>query len=107
MLGIIGWFFLFVGGAFLFLGGLGIYRMPDVLNQSQAGTKASTLGIVSLLVGFSFMNPEWAPKLILTALFFLVTSPLSSHNITRAALKRNKAEFVLKENAYNREEEEN
>lgn len=101
----IGYFFLLVGASFLALAGLGIYRMPDVLNQSQAGTKASTMGIVGLFVGFSFINPQWAPKLILMAMFFLFSSPIASHTICKAAIKRNKAKFVLKENAFIREGE--
>ncbi|KRQ87920.1 Na(+)/H(+) antiporter subunit G [Caloramator mitchellensis] len=101
----VAWFFLIVGAAFLFLAGLGIFRMPDILNQSQAGTKASTLGIISLFVGFAIMETEWAPKLILMALFFLFSSPIASHAICKAALKRNKAKFVLKENAFLKEGE--
>lgn len=97
---IIGSVFIIVGAIFLFLGGLGIFRMPDVLNQSQAGTKASTLGIVSVLVGLIFIHPEWGFKLLIIAVFFLATSPIASHNITRAALKRKKEHFVLSENAY-------
>ncbi|MBN2259908.1 MAG: monovalent cation/H(+) antiporter subunit G [Clostridiales bacterium] len=97
---IIGYVFLLIGAAFLFLGGLGIYRMPDVLNQSQAGTKASTLGIVSFLIGLIFFHPAWGFKLIIIALFFLATAPISSHKITRAALLRNKEKFILSENAF-------
>lgn len=97
---IIGYIFLIVGGIFLFLGGLGILRMPDVLNQAQAGTKASTLGIVSLLIGFIFIHPSWGFKLFLIAVFFLSTSPISSHAITRSALKRKKEVFIISENQY-------
>jgi len=103
---IIGWILVTIGAVFLFLGGLGIYRMPDVLNQSQAGTKASTLGIVSLLIGLIFFHPSWGFKLFIIAIFFLSTSPIASHNITRAALKRKKEEFVLNENAYENRGEE-
>ncbi|CCJ33689.1 MULTISPECIES: monovalent cation/H(+) antiporter subunit G [Caloramator] len=97
---ILGWIFCLIGAVFLFLAGLGIYRMPDALNQSQAGTKASTLGIVSLFVGFSILKPEWVPKLIIMALFFLFSSPIASHAICKAALRRNKGNFYLKENAF-------
>ncbi|EGD52040.1 monovalent cation/proton antiporter, MnhG/PhaG subunit [Thermoanaerobacter ethanolicus JW 200] len=101
----IGYFFLLIGAVFLALAGLGIYRMPDVLNQSQAGTKASTMGIVGLFIGFAFLKPLWAPKLILMALFFLFTSPIASHAICKAAIKRNKAKLILKENAFSKEGE--
>jgi multicomponent Na+:H+ antiporter subunit G len=97
---IIGYVFLTIGSVFLFLGGLGILRMPDVLNQSQAGTKASTLGIVAFLIGLIFFHPEWGFKLIIIALFFFATAPIASHKITRAALIRNKEAFILSENAF-------
>ncbi len=97
---IIGYIFLTIGAIFLFLGGLGIFRMPDVLNQSQAGTKASTLGIVSFLIGIMFFYPAWTFKLLIIVVFFLATAPISSHKITRSALIRNKEKFVLSENAY-------
>jgi multicomponent Na+:H+ antiporter subunit G len=97
---LIGWILVMIGALFLCLGGLGIFRMPDVLNQAQAGTKTTTLGIVSLLMGMIFFHPDWGFKLVIIALFFLVTSPVGSHSITRAALKRKKENFVLGDNAY-------
>jgi multicomponent Na+:H+ antiporter subunit G len=42
---------LLVGSVFLFLGALGIYRMPDLYNRLQAGTKATTLGAMSTILG--------------------------------------------------------
>lgn len=95
---IIGYIFTTIGGIFLLLGGLGIYRMPDVLNQAQAGTKASTLGIVSILIGLIFLKPDWGFKLFIIIIFFLSTSPLASHAVARAALKRNKEDFKLSQN---------
>ena len=97
---IIGYVLLTIGAVFLFLGGLGILRMPDVLNQSQACTKASTLGIVAFLIGLIFFHPEWGFKLAIISLFFLATAPIASHKITRAALLRNKETFILSENAF-------
>jgi len=101
----IGWFFLLAGTGFLFLAGLGILRMPDVLTQSQAGTKASTLGMIALLIGVSFLEPQWAPKLILIAVFFLFSSPIASHAICKAAVVRGKENFVLKQNDYGKDGE--
>ena len=40
-----------VGSLFLFLGALGIVRMPDLYNRMQAGTKATTLGTILTLIG--------------------------------------------------------
>ncbi len=78
--------FLILGAAFLFLGALGILRMPDVFNRLQAGTKAATLGALGVIIGVFFHNPGWWPKLLLIAFFILATSPVGSSTIARAAL---------------------
>lgn len=77
---------LLVGAAFLFLGALGLYRMPDVYNRIQAGTKAVTLGSLCLLLGLALLVPAWWPKLLLIALFVLLTNPIGSSTIARALL---------------------
>ncbi|MEN8149666.1 MAG: monovalent cation/H(+) antiporter subunit G [Planctomycetota bacterium] len=73
------------GSAFLFLGALGIVRMPDLYNRMQAGTKATTLGNVLTLAGLALLAPSWWPKILLIVLFVLITNPLSSHALARAA----------------------
>lgn len=73
------------GALFLFLGALGIARMPDLYNRMQAGTKATTLGNVLTLSGLGIMQPQWLPKILLIAVFVLLTNPMSSHALARAA----------------------
>jgi len=82
---ILGGLLLVAGSAFLFLGGLGLVRMPDVFNRIQAGTKATTLGTLFSLAGFACLQPEWALKLFLIGLFVLFTNPISSQVLARAA----------------------
>lgn len=77
--------FLVMGGAFLFLGALGLVRMPDVYNRIQAGTKATTLGSLAILIGVGLLNPSWTPKLLIIAGFILLTSPVGSSTLARAA----------------------
>jgi multicomponent Na+:H+ antiporter subunit G len=75
-----------LGGAiFLFLGALGVYRMPDVYNRMQAGTKATTLGSMLTLFGIGIAFPNWMLKLLVLILFILFTNPISSHALARAA----------------------
>ena len=59
--------------------------MPDSYNRIQAGTKASTLGTILTLLGIAFINPDWSGKLILLILFVLLTNPISSNVLARAA----------------------
>jgi multicomponent Na+:H+ antiporter subunit G len=84
-LAILGALIVFAGATFLFLGGLGLYRMPDTYNRIQAGTKATTLGTLLVLLGAAVLMPGWTIKLLLIALFLMFTNPLSSQVLARAA----------------------
>jgi multicomponent Na+:H+ antiporter subunit G len=88
LLDIIGGLLLVAGTTFLFFGGLGLVRMPDVYNRIQAGTKATTLGTLLSLAGTACLYPEWTLKLLLIGLFLLFTNPLSSQVLARAAHRR-------------------
>lgn len=77
---------LLVGCVFVAIGSLGLLRMPDVYNRLQAGTKAVTLGSMSLLLGIALHFPEWWPKILIIAGFILITNPLGSSTVARTAL---------------------
>ncbi|HEY0121761.1 MAG TPA: monovalent cation/H(+) antiporter subunit G [Rhizobium sp.] len=85
MIELIGSLFILLGAIFLFSAGLGLVRMPDAFTRIQAGTKATTLGNILVLVGIAFYHPDWTFKLILVAYFVLMTNPVSSHALSRAA----------------------
>ena len=82
---IIGNLFLIIGSLFLFSAGLGVLRMPDTYNRIQTGTKATTLGTIMVLVGLAFLHPAWTLKLIILIFFVMLTNPVSSHALARAA----------------------
>ncbi len=85
ILQIIGAFITLAGSIFLFLGALGLMRMPDVYNRIQAGTKATTLGTMLSLLGLGLIMPGWFGKIIILIVFVLITNPVSSHVLARAA----------------------
>ena len=82
---LVGSIFVLVGAFFLFSAGLGLLRMPDAFTRIQAGTKASTLGNILVLAGLGFFHPDWTFKLLVVSYFVLMTNPLSSHALSRAA----------------------
>lgn len=84
----IGMVLILIGGVFLFLGALGIFRMPDIYTRLQAGTKASTLGAMSTILGVGFLHPDWFLKLALIVIFIGVANPLSSHALARASYRK-------------------
>ena len=77
----------FAGSILLFLGALGILRMPDVYNRMQAGTKATTLGSILFLAGISLGHYECGclGKIVIIILFVIFTNPISSNTLARAA----------------------
>ena len=82
---IIGNLLLITGSFFLFSAGLGVLRMPDTYNRIQTGTKATTLGTILVLIGLAFLHPAWTLKLIILIFFVMLTNPVSSHALARAA----------------------
>lgn len=76
-----------IGTMFLFLGSLGVFRLPDVYNRLQAGTKCTTLGAFLTIIGVGIMQPDWLPKTLVIALFILTTNPISNHALGRASRK--------------------
>ena len=74
-----------IGSAFLFLGALGVLRMPDTYNRIQAGTKATTLGSILTLLGIGIYHIQWLPQVFILIAFILITNPVSSHTLARAA----------------------
>ena len=76
-----------IGTTFLFLGSLGLLRLPDVYNRLQAGTKCTTLGAFLTIIGVGIMQPDWLPKTLVIALFILTTNPISNHALGRASRK--------------------
>ena len=85
MLDLLGSLIVLVGSFFLFSAGLGVLRMPDSYNRIQTGTKASTLGAILVLVGLAVLHPAWTWKLLMLIFFVLLTNPVSSHALARAA----------------------
>ena len=85
---LIGSLVILIGALFLLLAAIGIVRMPDSYNRIQAGTKATTLGLILVLTGIAIYHPGWAWKLIVLIYFVLLSNPASSHALARAAHRR-------------------
>ena len=83
-------FFLLSGAVFLLVGSIGLFRLPDFFMRLHAPTKASTLGIGSILMAstifFSFQGEGISIKEILIVLFIFLTAPISAYMLSKAAL---------------------
>jgi multicomponent Na+:H+ antiporter subunit G len=76
-----------VGSTLVLLASIGVLRMPDLFTRMQAATKASTLGLGCLLAATALELAEFSSvmRAISIGAFVMLTSPVSTHVIARAA----------------------
>ena len=81
------WICLLLGSAFCIIGGIGLMRLPDFYNRIHGGGITDTLGAGLVMLGLMLQagGSLVTVKLVLIMLFLLLTSPVSSHAIARAA----------------------
>jgi len=84
---IIGLVFMIIGGLFYILAGLGLIRMPDSFNRIQAGTKATTLGAFSILLGVGIYDLSSLLKCLVIIVLIALTNPIGSSVLARTAYK--------------------
>lgn len=77
------------GGLLSLLAALGLLRFPDVLARLQAAGKPQVLGLVLVLAGVAPAAAELAEvtTLLLVAVFQLVTTPVATQLVGRAAYR--------------------
>jgi multicomponent Na+:H+ antiporter subunit G len=78
---------LVIGAVFILLAAVGLTRMPDLFLRLSCSSKASTLGILAILVaaGLHFADLGVAGRAAAGAVFLLVTMPVAGQTIARAA----------------------
>lgn len=83
-------FFLVFGAAFVLLGSLGLAKLPDTFTRLHAPTKASTLGVGSILVAsamvFSTSRGALSLHELLVTVFLFITAPVSAYLLAKTAL---------------------
>ncbi|WP_295456789.1 Na+/H+ antiporter subunit G [uncultured Thiodictyon sp.] len=81
---------LLAGALFTFIGALGLVRLKDFYCRLHAPTKATTLGVGSLLLAsalwFSTRGTGLSLHEVLVTLFLFITAPVSAHLLAKAAL---------------------
>jgi multicomponent Na+:H+ antiporter subunit G len=82
------WILLLGGGFFIFVGGLGLFRMPDFYTRVHAASLTDTMGAGMILIGL-MLQAGWSlnsGKLLMILVFIFFTSPTSTHALAKAAL---------------------
>lgn len=79
-----------IGVTFCLVGSFGLLKLPDFYMRVHVPTKATTLGIGSLLIASSvfFSLQRGAPAVheILIVIFLFMTAPVSAHMLMKAGL---------------------
>ncbi|TDY02766.1 Na+/H+ antiporter subunit G [Thiohalophilus thiocyanatoxydans] len=78
-----------IGALFTFIGSLGLVRLKDFYTRLHGPTKATTLGVGSLLFASALYfsrGGELSMHEILVTLFLFITAPVSAHLLAKAAL---------------------
>ena len=78
-----------LGIAFMTVAGIGLLRMPDLPTRMHASSKAGTLGAALVLaaVAWHFGDAAIAVRVAVVCVFLLLTAPVASHVIARAAYR--------------------
>ncbi len=79
--------FLALGTFFMFVGALGVIRLPDLYMRMSASTKSSTLGVGFILLAAALYFGDdlgVAARAIATIAFLVLTAPVAAHMIGRA-----------------------
>lgn len=87
-LDIASWALLSIGGAFVFIGGVGVLRMPNLYTRIHAASLTDTMGAIMIIAGVILQAglSLAAIKLAAILLFLLLTSPTASNALASAAL---------------------
>jgi multicomponent Na+:H+ antiporter subunit G len=80
-------FFVLLGSAFIFISAIGILKLHDLYLRMSATTKATTLGVGSVLIGAAmfFSDVGIITLSIAIIIFLLITAPVAAHMIGRAS----------------------
>lgn len=89
---------LLVGASFALIGSIGLARLPDLFSRLHGPTKATTLGVGSIvvasLVDVSAETAGISFRELAISLFLFITAPVSAHMLAKAALRHERREPV-------------
>lgn len=89
MLLILGQILMLAGAIAIFLGAVGLLRLPDFFTRIHAVSVKDSLGLPLLILGLALQCTSWldAFKLLMLLLFILFTTPAACHALARVALR--------------------
>lgn len=83
---------IYLAAFFLFVGSLGLAKLPGLMRRLHGPTKATTLGIGSLLIAsmlyFLLEGGELSIHELLITIFLFLTAPVTAHMVAKAHILR-------------------
>ncbi|QLF94805.1 Na+/H+ antiporter subunit G [Pseudomonas sp. ABC1] len=84
--------FLLLGSLFALVGAIGLFRLPDFYMRLHGPTKATTLGVGSIILAsivfFGNQGEGLSLHELLITLFLFITAPVSAHMLAKAAMQQ-------------------
>lgn len=86
--------FMILGAIFILISSIGLLRFDNLFSRMHATTKATSFGLLLLLVGVILYFSTWmvALKAFLIILFIYLTAPLAAHSIASSFRSEKKPE---------------
>lgn len=83
---------LIIGSLFTLVGAIGLFRLPDFYTRLHGPTKATTLGVGSIVIAslifFSVQQEGISLHEVLITIFLFITAPVSAHMLAKAAMQQ-------------------
>lgn len=91
-----GYICVFVGSLLCLAAGVGLNRFPDLLSRMHAAAKPQVLGVLLVLLGVGLATRSGLDvgMLVLVGIFQLLTAPVSSHMLSRAAMRTGQVDLA-------------
>lgn len=89
MIELLGWLLCLIGILVVLLAAIGLLRLPDALSRQHAATKAGTIAVMMFVAGVALIVQElsWVSRLLAILVLLLLTLPLASYALSRAAAR--------------------
>tara|TARA_R110001592_G_scaffold103298_2_gene291176 strand:+ start:44320 stop:44709 length:390 start_codon:yes stop_codon:yes gene_type:complete len=83
---------LILGSVFILIGAIGLVKLPDFYTRLHAPTKATTLGIGSILIASMLLHLVNDRGIniqeLVISMFLFITAPVSAYMMAKAAMHR-------------------
>ena len=89
MIAWLGWTFCTIGILVILVAAAGLVRLPDALSRQHAATKAGTVAVIMIAAGTALIiqDAAWTWRLLVIVMLLMLTLPLASHALGRAAAR--------------------